>query len=236
MTEEALWNTIRLLQPDDGFRLGTDSVLIADFLTLPKHARVCDLGAGSGSIGLLLCARSESVRVEGVELQARACRLAEQNIALNALGDRFSMHCGDLRQIRTLLPASRFDCVISNPPYFPVGHGAVCADEALAIARTELCCTLEDLCGAAAWLLRFGGSFALVHRPERLCDIIWCMRQAKIEPKRIRFVRHTQASAVCLVLLEGRLGAKPCLQYEPDLIQFEPDGAETAEYRAIYHR
>lgn len=235
MLEESLWNSIRLLQPDGGFRLSTDSVLVANFMSLPNHARVCDLGAGCGSIGLLLCARSASVHVTGVELQPDACRLAEQNIALNSLQDRFCVHCADLRKLRGLLPAANFDCVVSNPPYFQTNAGGVCADPSRAIARTELCCTLEDLCQAAAMLLRWGGSFALVHRPERLCDLIWQFRQNGIEPKRIRFVRHTQSSPVCLVLLEGRRGAKAGLSYEPDLIQFAPDGSETAEYRAIYH-
>lgn len=234
--EEALWNGIRLLQADDIFRLGTDSVLAADFLTLPKNARVVDLGAGAGTIGLLLCANDDSCHVTGVELQSRAAQMAQTNIDANALQDRMEILQGDLREIRQLLPANRFDCVISNPPYFPVGSGKTSADEALAIARTELCCKIDDVCAAAAWLLRYGGSFTIVHRPERLCDLICSMRAHRIEPKRIRFVRHMAHSPVCLVLLEGRSGAKSGLQYLPDLIEFEPDGSETAEYRTIYHR
>ena len=236
MKDEPLFHGIRMLQPQQGFRLGTDSMLLADFLSLPKHAAVVDLGTGCGTIGLLLCARSESCHVTGVELEPNACNLARQNIAHNRLESRFSLCEGDLRQIAQLLPASSYDCVVANPPYFPVGSGALPEDTALAMARTELCCTPDDLCAAAQWLLRFGGCFAMVHRPERLCDLICSMRQHRIEPKRIRFVRHTAASPICLVLLEGRLGGKVGLQYAPDLIQFEPDGRETAEYRAIYHR
>lgn len=234
--EETLWNGIHLVQSDDAFRLGTDAILAADFLTLPHGARVADLGTGSGAIGLLLCGRDESCRVTGVEIQADACALARQNIARNQLHDRFSLVCGDLRQIQNHLPANRFDCVIANPPYFPVGSGKTSSTEALMIARTEVCCTLADVCRAAAWLLRYGGYFTLVHRPERLCDIICQMRANQIEPKRIRFVRHNAQAAVCLVLLEGRSGAKPGLSYLPDLIEFEADGTETDEYRMIYHR
>lgn len=233
---ESLWNGIRLVQPEDNFRLGTDSVLVADFLTLPRQAQIADLGTGSGAIGLMLCARDETCQVTGIEIQSRACEIARQNIALNHLEHRFTVLQADLRQIRSRLPANRFDCVIANPPYFPVGSGKACQEEALAIARTELCCTLADVCSAAGWLLRYGGSFAIVHRPERLCDLVWQMRANQIEPKRIRFVRHTSNSPVCLVLLEGRSGARPGLTYTPDLIQFCADGAETDEYRTIYHR
>ncbi len=234
--EETLWNGIRMLQPERHFRLGTDAVLLADYLTLPRKARVADLGSGSGAIGLLLCGRSADCHVTGIEIQPEACALARDNIARNALEHRFCLLQGDLREIRDLLPASSFDCVVANPPYFPVGSGKLKENSALAVARTEICCTLGDVCAAAGWLVRRGGTFALVHRPERLCDLLYQMRVNRLEPKRIRFVRHTPSAPVSLVLLEGRAGARPGLQFLPDLIQFTPDGAETAEYRAIYHR
>ncbi len=229
---EELWNGIRMLQPERGFRLGTDSVLLAEFLTLPPGARVADLGAGCGTLGLLLCARDANCAVTGLELRQEACALAQENIALNRLQDRLRVLQGDVRE--PSLPAGSFDCVISNPPYFPVGSGKV--SEEAAVARTELCLSLEQLCAAAAWLLPSGGRFALVHRPERLCDIFCTLRGHGLEPKRIRFVRHTAASPVCLVLIESRRGGRPGLSYEPDFIEFHPDGTETDAYRAAYHR
>lgn len=232
--EEALWNGIRMLQPQRGFRLGTDSVLLAEFLSLPPGAKIADLGAGCATLGLLLCARDPACTVAGLELRADACALAQENIALNALQARLSVRQGDVRNISEFFPAGSFDCVISNPPYFPVGSGRI--SPAGAVERCELCLTLEQLCAAAAWLLPDGGRFALVHRPERLCDLIFQMRSHRIEPKRIRFVRHTAASPLCLVLLEGRRGGRPGLSYEPDFIEFLPDGTETDAYRAAYHR
>lgn len=229
---EELWNGIRMLQPERGFRLGTDSVLLAEFLTLPPGARVADLGAGCGTLGLLLCARDAACTVTGLELRQEACALAQENIALNRLQDRLNVLQGDVRE--PALPAGSFDCVISNPPYFPVGSGKV--SEEAAVARTELCLSLDQLCAAAARLLPSGGRFALVHRPERLCDIFCALRGHGLEPKRIRFVRHTAASPVCLVLIESRRGGRPGLSYEPDFIEFHPDGTETDAYRAAYHR
>lgn len=231
---ESLWNGVQMLQPERGFRLGTDSVLLAEFLTLPVSARIADLGAGCGTLGLLLCARDRSCTVSGLELRETACKLAEENIALNSLSGRFSIRQGDARDIAAYFPAGSFDCVISNPPYFPVGSGKISQDAA--VARTELCLTLDELCAAAAWLLPSGGRFALVHRPERLCDLIVSLRCHGIEPKRIRFVRHTAASPVCLVLIEGRRGGRPGLHYEPDFVEFHADGSETEAYRAAYHR
>ena len=212
------------------FRLGTDSVLLSQFMSLPKGAKVADLGAGCGTLGLLLCARSADCSVTGIELDETAYALAQENIALNRL-ERLQVLQGDVREIRQILPANSFDCVISNPPYFPVGSG-----KAANAYRSELTLNLSQLCQAAAWLLPSGGRFALVHRPERLCDLICTMREYGIEPKRVQFVRHNAQSPVCLVLLEGRRGGKPGLTYLADFIEFEPDGTETAAYRAAYHR
>lgn len=231
---ETLWNGVEMIQEDGAFRLGTDSVLLAQFLSLPKGAKVADLGSGCGTLGLLLCASDATCAVTGVELDERAHRLALENIARNGLEGRLSSILGDVRNVRALLPAGSFSCVISNPPYFPAGSGKVRAGNAA--ARSEETLPLRDLCAAAAYLLPSGGRFALVHRPERLCDLICAMRESGIEPKRIRFVRHSADSPVCLVLLEGRRGGKPGLTYLPDLCVFTPDGAETDDYRAACHR
>lgn len=225
---EELWNDIFLQQGK--FRLGTDSVLLSQFLTLPKRTRIADLGAGCGTLGLLLCARSDDCSVVGVEIDAEAHELALKNIGQNALGQRMQAVLGDVRQIRTLLPANSFDCVISNPPYFPVGSGKIAN-----AARSELTLNLSEVCQAAAWLLPSGGRFAMVHRPERLCDIFCALRENGMEPKRVQFVRHTENANVCLVLIESRRGGKPGLSYEPDFIEFYPDGTPTESYRAVYH-
>ena len=225
---EELWNDIFLQQGE--FRLGTDSVLLSQFLTLSKKSRIADLGAGCGTLGLLLCARDENCSIVGVEIDEKAHELATKNIAQNSLQDRMQAIHADVREIRQILPANSFDCVISNPPYFPVGSGKIAN-----AARSELTLNLSQLCQAAAWLLPSSGRFALVHRPERLCDIFCTLRENGMEPKRIQFVRHTIASPICLVLIEARRGGKSGLTYEPDFIEFNLDGTPTENYRAAYH-
>lgn len=229
---ELLWNGIRMT--DGGFRLGTDSVLLAHFAQFPPCAKVADLGAGCGTLGLLLCASDPQVRVVGVELDETAHCAALENIHENGLEARLSSVLGDVREIKTLLPAGSFDGVIANPPYFPAGSGRKSSRSAL--ARSEETLPLASLCHAAAWLLPCGGRFALVHRPERLCDIFCALRGNGIEPKRVQFVRHRANAPVCLVLVEGRRGGAAGLRFEADLIEFTDDGAESEAYRAAYHR
>ncbi len=225
---ESLWNGIVLKRGP--FPLGTDSVLLSHFVSLRRGSRVADLGAGCGTLGLLLAGRDPSCTVTGIELDDAAYAMGLENLTLNAL-PQLRLIQADIRQIRQVLPPGSFDHVISNPPYFPVGSG-----KAANAYRSELTLTLQELCQGAAWLLPSGGTFSLVHRPERLCDLFWELRSNGMEPKRIQFVRHKADAPVCLVLIEARRGGKPGLTYLPDFIEFHPDGSETEEYRAAYHR
>ena len=216
------------------FSLSTDSMVLADFARLKKGARVCDLGCGCGALGLLLLARDETLRVTGVEIQEEAARFTVQNARDNGLS-QLTVQNRDLREYRAFLPANGFDAVISNPPYYPVSSGAVCGRPSLAIARSEVCCTLFDLCRAASWCLRFGGSFFLVHKPERLTDLLVSLRETGLEPKRLRLVRHHPGAGASFALIEARRGAKPGLTLESDLLLFSEAGAKTPDYIRIYH-
>ena len=221
---------------DDGlFRPSTDTFLLGAFPRLRRGMTVCELGAGTGLLSLLLLAREPELTVTGVELQPQAAALAEENAAQDGLDGRFSVIRGDLREHRTLLAHGSFDAVVSNPPYYPVGSGKCAASPALAAARTELTCSLGELCTCAAWLLRSGGRFFLVHKPERLADLMVSLRENRLEPKRLRLVRHRAGGPVSLVLLEARLDGRPGLVFEPDLALFDENGAESEDHKRIYH-
>lgn len=232
---EQLWGGLCMRWSEAQFRLSTDSMLLADFCRLAPQSAVCDLGCGCGSLSLLLCGKYPLLRVTGVELQPQAAALAEENAAQDGLDGRFSVIRGDLREHRTLLAHGSFDAVVSNPPYYPVGSGKCTASPALAAARTELTCSLGELCTCAAWLLRSGGRFFLVHKPERLADLMVSLRENRLEPKRLRLVRHRAGGPVSLVLLEARLDGKPGLVFEPDLALFDENGAESEDHKRIYH-
>ena len=198
-----------------------------------------ETGAGKsillGALGLLLLRDHPDMRVTGLEILPDAAAQARKNIDANHLSEHFSVITGDLRGHRTLLPANAFDAVVSNPPYFPAASGATSPDGARAIARSEICCTLDDLCACAAYALRFGGEFFLVHKPERLTDLLVTLRENRLEPKRLQFVRHHPEASVSLVLVEARSGAKPGLTLQNDLILYTSSGEKTADYKRLYH-
>lgn len=212
---EQLGNGVVLYSGD--FPLGTDAVQLAGFAAVPKGAAVCDLCAGSGAVGLLLLAREPSLSVTAVELREEACALMERSVTESGIENRFRILRGDVRAIRDLLPAGSFRYAVCNPPYYPVGSGYVPEDEARAVARTELRCTLADACAAAAWLLPTGGSLWMVHRPERLTDLLCTLRAHNLEPKLLKPVCATSGAAPSLILVKATKGGKPGLVWQSTL-------------------
>ena len=226
----------RFVYDDALFPPGTDTFLLSSLPKLKRGLRVCDLGCGTGLLGLLLLQRQPELQVTGVDIQPAAVALAEKAASENHLSDRLTFHAHDLRQAKELFPTGSVDLVVCNPPYYAPNSGAMAEQDAIRTARSEVSCTLEELCKAASYLLRWGGSFCLVHKPERLTDLLCALRNAAMEPKRLRFVCNKPDSAPSLLLVEGRRGGKPGLTVEAPLILQTSDGSPTQEVNAIYFR
>lgn len=231
-----LWEDGPFFSQAEHFKLGTDCVLLADFVNAATLKKGIDLGCASGAISLLLLTKYPKLHMTGLEIVPEACALADENMRKNALEERSCTVNGDIRLHRELFKSGSFDLVVSNPPYFPLGSGLLSPDKERAAARGETDCTLEDLCTAAAFLCRTGGSFCLVHKPERLSEIFCCLSAHGLEPKRLRLVCHKVGSAPNLVLVEARRGGKPGLKIEPPLILRLENGEESEEVKKIYHR
>ena len=211
------------------FPLSTDSMVLSHFARLPKNARVLDLGSGCGTLGLLLCAKDSNCTVTGIELDETACKAALANIRRNKLEPRLESICADLRQVPDLFAPGSFSCCISNPPYFSGGPAS-----ALPAARREDFCSLAGLMRSAAWALKYGGDFFLVHRPERLAEIIARASENSLETKRLLLLRHRPADPISIVVLQLRKGGKPGLIIEEQTL-FANNGTPTPFYRDVYH-
>ena len=231
-----LWQGGPEFAQSEHFRFGTDSVLLGNYVNLSGAKRAVDLGCASGVISLLMLSRNANLRVTGLEINQDAAALAEENMVHNGLENRSTILCGDICRVREMLPSGAFDVVVSNPPYYAVSTGDISPDLDRAKARGEVACTLDDLCAAAAFLCRWDGKFAVVYRPDRLPELFEVMKRHGIEPKRMRIVCHTVSSLPSLVLVEGRRGGRPGLKLEKVLFLKNPDGTDTDEIKAIYHR
>ena len=227
---EYLYNGYTLETAPGCFPLSTDSMVLCRFLRLPKQARVLDLGSGCGTLGTLLCAADPGCTVTGIELDEAAHRCALENIRRNGLVGRLENICADLRDLTGLVASGSFSCCVSNPPYFSGGA----ASRSLSTARQESSCTPEDLFCCGSRLLKFGGDFFLVHKPERMAELIATAAKYNLEAKRLCLLRHKEDSPVNLILLQLRKGAKPGLVWE-EIALHHADGSPTAIYQEIYH-
>lgn len=223
---------------NDRHRFGTDAFLLEHFAAVRGIDTVCDLCAGCGIIGLLMLRRERPPRsVTALEIESDAVALMEAARTENSLAECFLPLAGDLRSVRSLLPAHGFRLVTCNPPYFSAGSGFLCPEAQRRNARheNEASCTIGEVCAAAAWLLQYGGRFCLCQRPERLADVLEAMRQNGIEPKRLRLVHQRPEKSPWLFLVEGKPGGRPGLVVEPPLIVEDAAGEYSAEMKQIYH-
>ena len=220
---------------DGAFKPSTDSFLLGSFPPLRRSWWVCDLGAGTGLLGLLLLAREPSLTVTGLELSPAACALAERTAAANGLTGRLVTLPCDLRERQQLPQAGTFDLAVSNPPYFPAGGGKT-ALGSRGDARSELTCTMAQLCGAASYLLRSGGQLCLVYRAARLAELMALLRAHKLEPKELQTVQKTIDTPPRLVLLRCRKDGGTGLDIRPPLLLQKGDGSESEALGRCYFR
>ena len=227
---EYLHNGYTLEISQGGFPLSTDTMALAGFVKLPRKANVLDLGSGCGSLGLLLCADYPDCTVTGIEVDESAHTAAVHNIEVNGLTARLTSICADVNNISTLVGPGAFHCCVSNPPYFSSGPQS----QILPLARRDDSCSMDTLFRAAAWALKYGGDFFIVHRPERLAELCACGSAHKLEPKRLCLLRHKEDGPISLILMQYRKGGKPGLLLEEAAL-FTSRGAPTPFHQTIYH-
>lgn len=229
---------LHLIQNPKWFCFGVDAVLLADFASasIKVHAEVLDLCCGNGIIPLLLTEKSAADKITGLEIQESVAEMATRSVEWNGLENRVKIVCGDLKEADVIFGKDVFDNITCNPPYKENNGGLKNATDTVTIARHEILCNLEDIISVSAKCLKPYGKLCLIHRPERLIDIICLMRAARIEPKRLRFVHPSPSKTATMILIEGAKFGKPKLFLEPPLYVHDEKGNYTEEINRIYGR
>lgn len=222
-----------ILQPRRGYHFSLDAVLLARFATLRRGFKVLDLGTGSGVIPLLMSTRQKDLQIVGIEIQAELAALAQRSVALNKMEDRIAIWEGDFKELGRE-HHGRWDLVVSNPPYFKINSGRISGEESAAIARHEIKCRLEDIVRLAAKLLKSKGYFAVIHRPERLGELINLLKQYGLNPTRLKPVYPTLERQATMFLLEAVKGSKEELRLLSPLIVYRTPGCYTEEMEKIF--
>ncbi len=225
---------LEIIQNPGRFSFGMDAVLLSGFAGAAEGDRVLDLGTGTGILPLLMSAKTGAAHFTGLELQPESADMARRSVVLNGLENKIDIVTGDIREADALFAAASFDVVTSNPPYMTSQHGLRNPNDAMAIARHEVCCRLEDVAAAAQKLVRPGGHFYLVHRPFRLAELMVTLCACRLEPKRMRLVYPFADREPNMVLLDCVRGGRPRITVEKPLIVYEAPGQYTREILDLY--
>lgn len=237
-----IWNELlgrekyQICQDPDVFNFSLDSMLLASFTTINKNVKtICDLCTGNAPIPMYLTLRTNA-KIVGVEIQEYIAKLANMSIEKNHLENQIQVVNDNLININEKIGKHTFDLVLCNPPFFKIGSHHVNPNDMKAIARHEILATLDDIVKEASLLLNSKGRFAMVHRPDRILEIIDTFRKYKIEPKRIQFVYPKINSECNHILIEGiKDGSEGSLRILPPLYVYKDDGKWTEEILKIYN-
>ncbi len=235
-TDDTGFPGIMITQDTDSFCYGIDAVLAADFAARGRHRSYMDLGTNNGIIPLLLSSLTAAEHIAGIEVQEAAAGLARRNVKDCGLEHLIEIECCDVLDAKEKFAKGSFEAVVTNPPYFRKGGGIINRENSMQICRHETTASLRDFVQCAAWLLEDRGAFYMIHRPDRLADIIWCCREARLEPKCMRFVSPRRDRAPNLLLIECRKNGGAELRMMEPLAVYNEEGGYTEEILKIYRR
>ncbi|AFA47560.1 tRNA1(Val) (adenine(37)-N6)-methyltransferase [Acetobacterium woodii] len=229
-------NQLKIIQNPDFFCFGMDAVLLSWFVSqrIKGLVHIIDLGTGTGIIPLLLYGKTKAASITGVEIQPPLVEMANRSITLNGLSEKIKIIEGDIKNPGDEMIPNYYDVVVSNPPYMRAKAGLKNNCETKTISRHEVLCNIEDILIFSKRMMKDHGRLFLIHRPERLGDIMSLMRHYKIEVKQLQFIYPSIKKEANLVLIEGRKSGKPGLKTAAPLIVYHEDGQYTPEIYDIY--
>ena len=228
---------LKVIQQEDGFCFGIDSVLLSDFAKdIKKEAVGLDLGTGTGILGILLCGKTELSKIYGIEIQEQVAEMAKRSIQLNGLESRFEIINKNIKELDNIFEKNSFDFIVTNPPYKKLNTGKINEKDKKIISRHEVTATLTDFINISYKMLKDKGTLYMVHRPDRLVDIIYEMRHNKIEPKEIKLVYPYENKEPNLVLIKAIKNGGQFLKIDKPLYIYRKDGKYTEEILKIYNK
>ena len=226
---------LKIIQNNNWFKFGIDSVLLSDFSkSIKNNSTVLDIGTGTGIISILLSKKINAKKIIGIEIQADVVDMAKRSVKLNNLENKIEIINDNIKNIENYFSNNYFDSIVTNPPYQKNNTGLKSESREKLISKHEIECNLEDIIKKSYKILKNKGEFYMVHRSERLADIICIMRENKIEPKEIRFVYPKINEKPNLILIKGIKNAKEFLKIQKPLIIYNENGKYTDEILKIY--
>ena len=226
---------LKLIESKESLTFGTDAYLLSAFL--PEKGKTgVELGCGSGVISLLALTKGKASKIYGIEVQKSIANIAKRNAELNELDGTFNVICDDIRNAKSEMLGGEVDFIFSNPPYMKADTGKLNENEEKNISRHEIFGTINDFCACAKRVLKHGGDFYVVYRPDRLCDLIFALKSNNLEPKRLTFIHKDSYTSPSLLLISAKKGGKSGLSIDAPIYIYKNGTNEyTDEFAEIYN-
>lgn len=235
--DDLQFKNLKIIQNKNKFCFGIDSVILSDFAKdIKKDSIVIDLGTGTGIIATLLCEKTKLKKIIGIEIQKDIAEMAKRSIDLNKLENKFEIINEDIKNINKMIKSNSIDAIVANPPYKKINTGLKNINESILISKNEIKCNLEDIGKISSKILKDKGSIYMVHRPDRLVEIIEIFKMNKLEPKKIAFVYNKVEEEPILVLIKAVKLAKPFLRILPPIIIYDKNKKYTQQILKIYNK
>ena len=231
------YKNLKIIQNENGFCFGIDAVLLSDFAKeIKNNSNVLDLGTGTGILSILLSGKTNLNKIYGIEIQEDVADMAKRSVKLNDLENKIEIINKNIKELNTIFERNSFDSIVTNPPYKKINTGKENEKTNKYISRHEVTANLEDFIKIRFELLKDKGSFYMVHRPERLSEIIYLLKKNKLEPKIIRFVHSNLKQEPKLILIKAVKNAREFLKIERPLFIYNENGEYTDEIYKIYNK
>ena len=229
------YKNLKIYQNTEMFQFSLDSVMLANFVTINKKIhKILDIGTGNAVIPLILSTKT-SAKLNGIEIQKESYELAQKSVAINQLENQIEIIHGDIKEYYKTIETETYDVITCNPPFFKLNEQSNLNNSAYKqLARHEITLNLEDIIKISKKLLKNTGHLALVHRPERLIEIITIMKENNIEPKKICFLYPKQDRPANILLIEGVKNGKPGVKVLPPIITHELNGTYSKQVQQFF--
>ena len=228
---------LKIIQKNNGFCFGIDAVLLSDFAKeIRNNSKVLDLGTGTGILSILLTGKTKLSKIYGIEIQKDISDMAQRSVELNGLENKIEVINTDINNLENIFELNSFDSIVTNPPYKNKDTGKINDNEYKYISRHETTADLSKFINISFKMLKDKGSLYMVHRPERLVDIVFELRKNKLEPKIIKFIYSNKNKEPKLVLIKAVKNANKFLKIEKPLFIYDEQGNYTDEILKIYNK
>lgn len=233
--EDLEYKNLKIIQNKELYCFSSDAVLLANLVSATNKDVAVDFGAGSGIISILLAAKTNVKKIYGIEIQEIMAELANKNIILNKLQDKIKIINDDIKNVDKIIGKESVSIVVCNPPYFKASAGDISKKEEIAISRTELKCTLEDIIKSGSKVLKYSGKFYIIHKSERLAEVLTLLSNNNLEPKVLTLIYPKKSKQVDTFVVEAhKFGAKGLKIKE--LVVYQENGEMTNKAKELYSK